>query len=65
MEGLIVLTVWGLCGYASYAIAKSKNRNGHLWAVLGILFGLIAVIIVAILPNIPGSRNVPPLIPIY
>lgn len=54
MEGLIVLIVWGLCGYSCYAIAKSKNRNRKLWAILGILFGLFAIITIAILPNLPG-----------
>ncbi|MGC9505167.1 hypothetical protein [Baaleninema sp.] len=53
MANLILLVGWGLCGYACYAIAKSKNRNHALWAVLGFLFGLIAVIIIAVLPNLP------------
>lgn len=54
MEDLVILLIWGACGYGCYAIAKSKNRNKGLWAILGVLFGIFAVIIISLLPNLPA-----------
>ena len=46
---LILAVVWGiLC----HNIARSKNRNQELWAILGFLFGIFAVIVISLLPNI-------------
>lgn len=52
MEGIIALAIWGLCGWACYNIARAKNRNSELWALLGILFGIFAVIAISMLPNL-------------
>jgi drug/metabolite transporter (DMT)-like permease len=54
METAVMLAVWALCGWACYQMAQSKNRNKELWAVLGVLFGIFAVIILSVLPNLPG-----------
>lgn len=54
MGSLIILGMWALCGWACYSIAKSKSRNKELWVVLGVLFGVFAVIIVSVLPNLPS-----------
>ncbi|MBD2456665.1 hypothetical protein H6G80_21615 [Nostoc sp. FACHB-87] len=35
----------------SMQIAQGKGRNAALWLVLGFLFGIFAVILVAILPT--------------
>lgn len=44
--------IWGIifgigCGY----IANEKSRSAGLWAILGFLFGLIALIIIICLPD--------------
>lgn len=41
----MVAIVWLLCGIICFFIAKEKNRNEWLAAVLGILFGIVAVVI--------------------
>ena len=48
---MFALLVWCLCSWACYSIAKSKGRSEALWAVLGILFGVFAVLAIAILPE--------------
>jgi len=49
---ILMLGIWGMCGWACYSIAESKKRNKEVWAVLGVLFGFIAVIIISVLPTI-------------
>jgi hypothetical protein len=43
MELLIVLA-WIASGIFCYTQAKKKNLNAGLWAVLGVFFGVFAVI---------------------
>jgi len=40
----IVLVVWVLCAVVCYQQAKNKGLNEGLWAVMGLLFGIFAVI---------------------
>lgn len=44
METLLVLIVWALMGFWCYKIAEKHNRNKGLAAVLGVLFGIFAVL---------------------
>jgi len=44
METLLVLVVWALMGFWCYKIAEKRNRNKGLAAVLGVLFGIFAVL---------------------
>jgi hypothetical protein len=37
--------------FACRAIAANKGRGTTLWAILGFFFGIIALIIIAILPR--------------
>ena len=38
------LIIWLLCGFVCYMIAQKKNRNEWLAALLGCLFGILAII---------------------
>lgn len=51
MEILVVLIIGALFGWLCHEMAKSRNRDTTTWAVLGFLFGLIAVIVLALLGN--------------
>lgn len=42
---------WILFGVAAYSFANSKGRNKVLWAILGLLIGPFAVLILAFLPT--------------
>lgn len=53
MEGILYFAIWATCGWACYSIAKSKNRNKELWTVLGVVFGIFAVIAISFLSTIP------------
>ncbi len=55
MQGIIAFAVWGLCGWACYNMATAKNRNKELWAVIGLLFGVFAVIAISAMPHLPGG----------
>lgn len=46
-----ILLIWLAAGVIAAAIAVSKGRSGIGWFFLGVLFPLIAVIVIAALPN--------------
>lgn len=47
---LFCLISWTLIGYLCYQIAQNRGRNPMIWFALGTILGLIAVIILYILP---------------
>lgn len=57
MEFIIEVIIWGLCGWACYSMALKKNRNESLWAVMGVLFGIFAIIVLALLPVNYNNSN--------
>ena len=48
---LIPLVMGAVFAFIGYSIAKGKGREPVLWAVICFLFGLIGVIIIAVLPD--------------
>ena len=48
MELLIILIVGALFAWLCAEMAKTRNRNTTVWAILGFLFGLFAVIVLAL-----------------
>lgn len=46
----MALLVWCLLGAVVGFIAKEKNRNSTLWAVMGVLFGVFALFTIVVLP---------------
>jgi hypothetical protein len=49
-ETLIILSIgWGMI---CYALAIRKNRRPIRWAITGFLFGLFAIIMLAIMPKV-------------
>lgn len=57
---IISLAVAVAIGYACYKIAISKGRNGTLFGVLGFLFPIIVLIIIAVLPAKQPGASEPP-----
>lgn len=47
--------IWLVMAVISALVANLRKRNPFTWFVVGLLIGLIAVIVVAILP--PGNRG--------
>ena len=44
MEILFSLIIWVLCGFGCYKLAETQGRNAVVGAILGVLFGLLAVL---------------------
>lgn len=49
MELLIIIIVGGLFAWLCAEMAESRNRDRNIWGVLGFIFGIIAVIILALI----------------
>lgn len=49
MEFLVA--VWICCGVCCAIIAEKKYRDQTLWFFLGILFGVFALVTIALLPS--------------
>lgn len=47
---MVYLVVAAVCGLLARNIAVKKGRNPTTWAVLGVLFGVFAVIVAWVLP---------------
>lgn len=47
------LIIWILLAVACYSVAENKNRSGVAWGVLGLLFGIFALVVIALLPKLP------------
>ncbi len=54
---IISILMWCLFGWGCYNQAVKKNRNGALWAVLGVLFGIFALAVILFLPPVEGDNN--------
>ncbi len=57
MAYLTGLAISGVFAYACYSIAESKKRSGVLWGIMGFLFSVIALLIIALLPKIKRRGN--------
>ena len=53
MIELLGLVVSVISAFACRAIAKAKHRRSGLWFVIGLFFGLFAVIVLSCLPALP------------
>lgn len=49
MDFIFSLLLWALCSFSCYKIAETNHRNPIIAAVLGFVFGIIAVIIYLII----------------
>lgn len=48
---MAIAFVWFVCAVVTAIIASSRGRNGFGWFLLGCIFGIFAVILVAALPS--------------
>ncbi len=49
MDILIILLVSGLFAWLCAEMAKTRNRDATVWAILGFLFGIFTVVVLALL----------------
>ena len=55
----LLLLFWFLCAIGAAAIGSMKGRSGILWLLLGAVFGLFALVIVAVLPKVKPGVDIP------
>jgi hypothetical protein len=57
----LIFVIWVGCAFACRKIAESKGRGAGAWTVVGLLFGIPALIVIALLPTrMPSTvRNAP------
>ncbi len=55
ISGVISLLIAIVFAYFCHKIAVSKGRGPVLWTILGFLFPIIAIIVIAILPRKDAS----------
>lgn len=47
---------WIIFAVLTALVANAKKRNVPGWLVLGLLFGFIALVLVAVLPNLDNEK---------
>lgn len=52
-----MLVIWFACGLLAAIIAASKGRNFFGWLILGLLFGIFALIAAAFMPAVSADRR--------
>ena len=58
MEILIILLVYIVFGFALFKVAKSKNREPVGWILAGVILSpIIILVILAIMPSLPGKKK--------
>ena len=59
MEILIIIIVYAVLLYATFKVAKSKNREPAGWMLAGLIISpLIVLIILAIMQELPGKKKI-------
>lgn len=56
-ELFITLAIWLFFGWLCSEMAKSRNRSSGRWFVLGVLFSLIAVVVLLLLGQAPKEET--------
>lgn len=47
-----IFVFWLFCAIITAIIASSKGRSGFLWLIIGAMFGIFALVLVAAMPRI-------------
>lgn len=53
------ILIWILCGVFTAIIASNKGKSGLGWLVMGLIFGIFALLFVGFMP--PSPKEAPPL----
>ena len=47
----IELAFWLFCAFVTVLIASLRKKNVTLWALIGVVFGVFAIIVILVLPR--------------
>jgi len=56
MALVVFLLVWCAFAFACFKVAESKGRNKWLWAVMGFIFTIFALLVVAVVGKTDAMR---------
>lgn len=48
---MFLLFVWLAMGFVCYDVAKEKGLNCNTWALLGVIFGIFALMVLVMIPK--------------
>ena len=57
--GFGLTIAWIACGIFAAVIASSKGRSGFAWLILGLFFGILALLAAGFLPAVQKDRETP------
>ena len=58
MEIIIILLVYVAFAFVLFKVAKSKNRDPGGWILAGVILSpIIVLIILAVMPTLPGKKK--------
>ncbi len=57
---MLVICLWLFCGIICAVMASNKNRNVPGWLFIGFIFGIFAVILLAVMKSLPGDDATAP-----
>lgn len=57
MESLLLFIFWMLFAITCSSLAERKNRNQFLWGILGFIFGIFALLVIALLPEVKNNND--------
>lgn len=50
-DKVIILFIWIVMAYVCYDVAKEKGLNSGMWGILGLIFGIFALMILVMIPK--------------
>ena len=58
MEIVLFILIYVGFGYALYKVAKLKNREPAIWILVGLILSpIIVLIVLALMPTVPGKKT--------
>ena len=56
---MFTLLLWAICFIGCCYLASEKRRSVGFWGICGFLFGIFALIVLALLPALPKVLVIP------
>jgi cytochrome c-type biogenesis protein CcmH/NrfG len=57
---MFIIVIWLGCAFGCYWIAQSKGRSAGVAAVMGLLFGIFALVVYAVMPKTSSAPSSAP-----
>ena len=57
MSTILVLILWMIMGIATAYLANQRGRDPYIWFALGVVFGILAMLLLFILPPVKSENE--------